>query len=228
MTEYVAYFRVSTARQGQSGLGLEAQRSLVEAFTDPANIVAEFTEIESGRKDDRPVIAEALAHAKKTGATLLIAKIDRLARDVHFVSGLLKSGVPIVCADMPEASTMVLQMLSVFAEYEAKAISDRTKAALKAAKERGVKLGANNPVIQAANVAGAIAKGDRTASEIMGMIGQHCPNYQELSYRKIASILDENGCQSSKGKALTHKQVASAIQRHTASHSAVERSGLHR
>ena len=141
MTEYVAYYRVSTQRQGQSGLGLEAQIAAVDHY----NIVASFREIESGRKCDRPGLEAALALCKERGATLLIAKLDRLARNVHFVTGLLESRVPIVAADMPNADRTFLQMVAVFAEWEAAKISERTKAALKAAKARGVKLGSPNP-----------------------------------------------------------------------------------
>jgi DNA invertase Pin-like site-specific DNA recombinase len=141
MTKYIAYYRVSTQRQGQSGLGLEAQRAAVAGY----NIAAEYTEIESGKKSQRPQLAAALAEAKRTGATLLIAKLDRLARNVHFITGLLEAGVPILCADMPEADRTFLQMAAVFAEWEGRRISERTKAALAAAKQRGTRLGSPDP-----------------------------------------------------------------------------------
>ncbi len=124
---YVTYYRVSTQRQGQSGLGLEAQRAAVQTFLAGKEIIAEFTEVESGRKSDRVQLAAALALAKKQKATLVIAKLDRLARNVHFISGLLESGVQFVAADMPEADRTFLQMAAVFAEWEAKKISERTK-----------------------------------------------------------------------------------------------------
>ena len=141
MTKYIAYYRVSRQRQGQSGLGLEAQRAAVAGY----NIAAEYTEIESGKKSQRPQLAAALAEAKRTGATLLIAKLDRLARNVHFITGLLEAGVPILCADMPEADRTFLQMAAVFAEWEGRRISERTKAALAAAKQRGTRLGSPDP-----------------------------------------------------------------------------------
>lgn len=138
--QYVAYYRVSTAKQGTSGLGLEAQQAAVLAHCrEPA--LASFTEVESGRRNDRPQLAAALAYAKRHKATLVIAKLDRLARSNAFVANLLESGVPIIAVDMPEANRPMLQMMSVFAEMEAKAISDRTRAALAAAKARGVRLG---------------------------------------------------------------------------------------
>ena len=144
---YVTYYRVSTQRQGQSGLGLEAQRSAVQAFLAGKEIIAEFTEIESGRKTDRPQLVAALALAKKQKATLVIAKLDRLARNVHFISGLLESNVQFVAADMPEADRTFLQMAAVFAEWEATKIRKRTKEALAAAKARGTVLGSPTPRI---------------------------------------------------------------------------------
>lgn len=139
--QYILYTRSSTQRQGQSGLGVEAQRHAVQGY----DIIAEYTEIESGKRNDRPELAKALAHAKDIGATLLIAKLDRLARNVHFITGLLEAGVPITCADMPEADRTFLQMAAVFAEWEGRRISERTKDALAAAKRRGVKLGSPAP-----------------------------------------------------------------------------------
>lgn len=142
---YVAYYRVSTDRQGRSGLGLEAQREAVQRFAGQGQIIAEYTEIESGRKTDRLQLAAAMQHAKKAGAVLLIAKLDRLARNVHFVSGLLESRVAFRCADAPEADPTWLQMMAVFAEYEARKISERTRAAMAAVKARGRKLGCPCP-----------------------------------------------------------------------------------
>lgn len=143
MTRFVSYPRVSTDRQGRSGLGLEAQRAAVAAHVTAfgGEVIAEYTEVESGRRDDRPRLAEALAHCRRTGATLLIAKLDRLARSVHFIAGLMKSDVPFVAADMPHASAFELHIRASVAEEEARLISTRTKAALAAARARGVKLG---------------------------------------------------------------------------------------
>jgi DNA invertase Pin-like site-specific DNA recombinase len=142
----VSYIRVSTARQGDSGLGLEAQRVAVEAFTrqQKGNIIAEYVEVESGKRSDRPELTKALALAKKAKATLLIAKLDRLARNVHFISGLMDAGVDFVAVDQPFASRLTLHILSAVAEDEARRISERTKAALQAAKARGTQLGAPN------------------------------------------------------------------------------------
>ncbi len=146
--QFVTYLRVSTARQGVSGLGLEAQRhSVLEYLSGRAqSVLEEFVEIETGKganaMEKRPELRKALELCRKTGATLLIAKLDRLARNVHFVSGLIETGVDFIAADMPNANKVMIQMHSVMAEWERDQISARTKSALAAAKARGVVLGA--------------------------------------------------------------------------------------
>lgn len=139
----VAYYRVSTAKQGQSGLGLEGQQSAVEAYCRQhgATIVKSYTEVESGKRADRPELAKALGHARLAGATLVVAKLDRLARNVAFLSALMDTDVQFVACDNEHANRLTLHILSAVAEAEAKAISDRTKTALQAAKARGVALG---------------------------------------------------------------------------------------
>lgn len=139
----VAYYRVSTARQGTSGLGLEAQRAAVSRLVAQrgGELVAEFTEVESGKDDARPKLAAALNLVQVTGATLVIAKLDRLSRNLTFLSKLQDSGVPFIAADTPEANDTTVQLLAVLAQHERKAISQRTKEALAAAKRRGAKLG---------------------------------------------------------------------------------------
>lgn len=134
---FVAYLRVSTARQGQSGLGLEAQRQAVaEHVIGHGSLLAEYVEVESGKRNDRPQLAKALAHAKATGATLIVAKLDRLARNVAFIAALMESGVEFVACDMPMANRLTVHVLAAVAEHEAAMISARTKAALAAAKAR--------------------------------------------------------------------------------------------
>jgi len=150
--KFVAYYRVSTERQGHSGLGLEAQRDLVTTFLNGGkwDLVGEFQEVESGTRKklkDRPMLRAALDLCKKQKATLVVAKLDRLARDVEFISMLLNGKVNFLCADMPEADKTFLQMMAVFSEYEAKRISQRTTDALQALKRRGVKLGSPTPEI---------------------------------------------------------------------------------
>ena len=144
---FIAYYRVSTDRQGQSGLGLDAQRKAVMDFLNGGNwqLVDEYTEVESGKRNDRPELADALDACKRQKAKLVIAKLDRLARNVHFVSGLMESGVDFVAADMPEANKLTIHILAAMAEYEREQISDRTKKALAAAKAKGKKLGWSMP-----------------------------------------------------------------------------------
>jgi DNA invertase Pin-like site-specific DNA recombinase len=141
--KFISYLRVSTARQGVSGLGLEAQREAVAQHLNGGSwvLVQEVVEVESGKRNDRPALAEALRLCRKHRATLIIAKLDRLARNVHFISGLMESGVEFVAVDMPQANRFVVHILAAVAEQEAEAISKRTKAALEAAKARGTKLG---------------------------------------------------------------------------------------
>lgn len=140
---FIAYYRVSTARQGESGLGLEAQQKAVADYLNGGDwkILAEYTEVESGKRSDRPKLAEAVALCKRHKATLIIAKLDRLARNVHFISGLMEAGIEFIAVDNPNANKLMLHMLAAFAEHEREMISKRTRDALQAAKARGVQLG---------------------------------------------------------------------------------------
>ena len=142
----VAYERVSTARQGRSGLGLEAQRKAIDSFAAErtATVLARFTEIESGGRNDRPELKQALDLARLTGATLVIAKLDRLSRNAAFLLTLQGSGVRFLACDMPEANDLTVGIMALVAQQEREAISRRTKEALAAAKARGVKLGNPN------------------------------------------------------------------------------------
>ncbi len=167
---FVSYLRVSTDRQGRSGLGLEAQRADVERYLNGGNwkLIAEFVEVESGSKDSRPKLAEALALCRAYRATLLVAKLDHLARDAHFLLGLQKAGIDFIAVDMPDANRMTVGILAMVAEGERKMISARTKAALAAARAKGTKLGGHRtykgtetPVVGSAATA-AIARAART------------------------------------------------------------------
>ena len=169
--KHIAYYRVSTDKQGESGLGLEAQRKAVTDYLDGGDweLVKEYVEIESGRRNDRPELAAALAACRKHRATLVIARLDRLTRNLHFVSGLMESGVDFVAVDNPHANKFMVHILAAVAEHERDLISQRTKAALAAAKARGVDLGRyGRTVLAPRNRAAA----DAFAHEIAGTVKQ--------------------------------------------------------
>ena len=204
----VAYYRVSTSSQGRSGLGLEAQRSAVQAYCrgHECLLLAEFTEVESGKRNDRPELAKALHHAKVTGATLMIAKLDRLSRNAAFLLQLQDSGARFVAADMPEACHLTVGILALVAQQERDAISARTKAALKAAKDRGKKLG--NPHGAAAlrragkgNAAAVTAlkiAADRHAEDLAPIVSQlKADGYGSLP--ALAKALNERGMVTPRG-----------------------------
>lgn len=152
MGRFVAYYRVSTQQQGRSGLGLAAQREAVLGYVGKGDLLAEFTEVESAsynkrrrsRKPRRPQLDAALRHCRATGATLVVAKLDRLARDLEFVTNVMNSGVEFIAVDFPAANRLMIQVLAAFAEYESRCTSERTTAALQAAKARGQRMGNPN------------------------------------------------------------------------------------
>jgi DNA invertase Pin-like site-specific DNA recombinase len=147
MQPLIGYIRVSTAKQGISGLGLEAQLSAIDTFARQSGgeVIRMYREVESGRNNERPQLSAAIAHAKRARAKLVIAKLDRLARNVHFVSGLMETKVDFIALDIPNANPLTIHIMAAMAEAEAMAISARTKAALAAAKARGVLLGSARP-----------------------------------------------------------------------------------
>ena len=151
----IAYYRVSTQKQGQSGLGLDAQRQSVTSYAKGRyTIAAEFVEVESGKRNNRVELTKALAMAKEVGAVLLIAKLDRLARNVAFTSALMASGVQFVAVDMPDANNLTIHIIAAIAEHERELISARTKAALEQAKKRGATLGTPENLTSEAREAG--------------------------------------------------------------------------
>jgi DNA invertase Pin-like site-specific DNA recombinase len=203
--KFVCYYRVSTQRQGRSGLGLEAQQKAVRDHLNGGNwkVVGEFTEVESGKRADRPQLAAALKACRVHGAKLVIAKLDRLARDAHFLLGLQKAGVDFVAADMPDANRLTVGILALVAEHEAKAISDRTKAALAAAKARGVKLGGDRGAVltQKARRAGweaRIARADAKAVDLAPIVAE-LQAAGITSLRGIATELTRRGIPTAGG-----------------------------
>ena len=219
-TTYVAYLRVSTDKQGQSGLGLEAQQAAISAFLRPGDRLHEppYVEVESGKRVDRPQLQAALARCRETGATLLIAKLDRLARDVHFIAGLMKEGVPFLAADMPTADPFMLHIYAAVAEEERRTISRRTKAALTAAKARGVKLGGDRgyrpeaPPDAALGVKARQGIADRAAHRATAEI-EEARLAGASSLGSIAKSLNERGSRSPGGGAWTATAVKRVLAR---------------
>ena len=202
---YVTYLRVSTDRQGKSGLGLDAQRKAVaDHVAGKGEIAAEYVEIESGKRNERPQLARAMAEAKRIGAVLLIAKLDRLARNVAFIANLLEAGVEIAAADMPEANRFLLHVMAAVAEHEAQAISERTRAALAAAKARGVALRWSMPERKEeqrrASRKGAAKNAKNAcmhAANVLPIIRQIAAGGASL--RKIADELNDRGITTARG-----------------------------
>ena len=219
---WVCYFRVSTDKQGASGLGLEAQQHAVQVFTRGAGIAAAYTEVESGKRTDRPQLALAMAHAKRIGARLLIAKLDRLARNVAFIAGMMESGVPFTACDMPHADPFRLHIEAAIAEEEARKISERTRAALAAAKARGVRLGGyrggNGPSAQQ-RAEGRTAAAATVCTRVSGYITNVLPHVQALkdqglSLNAIAKTLTANSIATPNGGTTwQHGQVARVLAR---------------
>ncbi len=206
--QFVSYLRVSTQRQGRSGLGLEAQRRAVEDFLNGRQweLLTEFVEVETGKDDDRPELARALAACRIHGATLVVAKLDRLARNAAFLLSLQNAGVEFVCADMPEANRLTVGILAVVAEDEAQRISERTKSALEAAKARGVKLGTPENLTSSARRKGTRAsievrqrKAQQRARDLRPII-QGLQASGHTSLRGIAAGLEERGIPTPRGK----------------------------
>lgn len=215
MSPIVSYLRVSTARQGRSGLGLEAQRAAVAAFAvaQGFEIVAEHVEIETGKGADaleqRPVLKAALAFAKKQGCPVVVAKLDRLSRDVHFISGLMAQRVRFIVAEMPNADAFQLHIYAALAEQERAAISSRTKAALAAAKARGVKLG--SPALEEIRQRNT-AKANTRAAAILPVIHE-LQAVGATSLRGIASGLTARGLMTERGAVWTATGVSRVLAR---------------
>lgn len=222
--KHVAYYRVSTAKQGRSGLGLEGQKAAVLAHLNggASELVGEVVEVESGKRDDnRPKLQEALRLCRTTGAALIVAKLDRLSRDAEFLMRLQKASVPFVCADMPGANNFTVGVMALVAQQERDAISTRTKAALAAARARGVKLGGNRGHIlpsqraaaESAKVRQAFSLGH--ARDVLVSIEQ-AKAKGAVSLRDIAAALNKLGINTPRGGPWRATQVARIIDRTTA------------
>ena len=224
--KFVAYYRVSTRKQKQSGLGLEAQRTAVSEYArqNGGTVIAEYTETETGKTSDRPNLADAIGHTRLSAATLVIAKLDRLARNVHFTSGLMESGVEFVACDNPDANKLTIHLLAAMAEHEATQISNRTKDALQATKARGVKLGSARPGHwegrehlrgwAKATKAAATRRAEKAREEYAFLV----PTLQKMqsegqSLREMAAWLNKQGHRTRRGRPFTGAIVWRILKR---------------
>ena len=218
--QYVAYLRVSTQKQGYSGLGLEAQKEIIKNFLHDKIPIAEYVEVESGRHNDRPKLKEALTLCRNTGATLIVAKLDRLARNVSFLTSLLDSGNDIVFCDFPNCNKMVIAILGAIAQYEAELTASRTKAALQAKKARGERLG--NPEHLLDKHEQAITNSNRTNSDK----AKRNPNNkravaflkvlisQDKTLQEMTDMLNDEGFVTAKGCKFVPATVSRLIKRY--------------
>lgn len=219
--KYVAYLRVSTQKQGYSGLGLEAQKEIIHNYLRDTKPIAEYVEIESGRKTDRPKLTEALALCRKNGAKLIVAKLDRLARNVSFLSALLESDVEIVFCDFPQANKMVLHIMASISQYEAELISTRTRQALAAKKARGCKLG--NPehlmgkheaAIEHSNKTNRKKAEDNPNNKRAVAMLRVLVEQQGMTLKQMADVLNQEGFVTSKGHQFRPSQVYVLLKRY--------------
>lgn len=220
----IGYVRVSTQGQRESGLGLEAQQAAIDAYADQcgAQVIRGYTEVESGKKAARPQLVAALAHARRTKATLVVAKLDRLTRNVAFLSALMESGVDFIACDNPHANRLTIHILAAVAEDEARRISERTKDALKAYKARGGKLGASRPecrnLTMDARKRGAKAAGLAVAANAAEAYIDLVPIIRDLRnqgkpLKKIAAALNAEGYRTRRGKSWNQVQVSRILKR---------------
>jgi DNA invertase Pin-like site-specific DNA recombinase len=226
MCKLVSYRRVSTKGQGASGLGLEAQDKAIADHVKATGceLVASYTEVESGKRADRPELLKALAHARRCGAKLVVAKLDRLSRNVAFLSALMESKVDFVCCDNPNATPLTIHILAAVAQDEAKRISDRTKAALAAYKARGGKLGASlvgSPLTAESRAKGTTRSSVHQAREAVAVYSDLLPAIHQakaegLSLRAIAERLNAEGHTTRQGKPWSQVQVKRLLDRETA------------
>ena len=217
---YIAYLRQSTMKQEISGLGIEAQREIIRNYLKDRKTVAEYIETESGKKSDRPKLIEALEECRKTNSVLIVAKLDRLSRNVAFTSKLLESDVEIIFCDFPEANKLVLHIISSIAEYEANLISQRTKQSLKAKKARGMKLGKPENLMN--NLERAIMNSNRTNHQkaldnpnnkrAIALLKKLVKEERSLS--EMARILNSEGFVTSKGCQFRASQVSILLKRY--------------
>ncbi|HLO73890.1 MAG TPA: recombinase family protein [Flavobacterium sp.] len=220
MKKYVSYYRVSTQQQGNSGLGLQSQKSMVNTFLKKEDVlINEYEEIESGKNNNRPELLKAIEQCKKDKAILLIAKLDRLSRNASFIFTLRDSNIEFVCTDIPEANSVTIGIMAVLAQDERERISKRTKDALAELKRKGVKLGSPQNLTNEARLKGIEAtiqkalnnENNRKATALIISLKK-----DNLSYRRIAFELNKNGFKTSMGMEFSGSQVLFLLRRHLA------------
>jgi len=208
VSTYVAYYRVSTASQGRSGLGLAAQETKIAQFLSPDDeLLASFIEVESGKSDTRIELWKAIAFAKKHQAKILIAKLDRFSRKVSFIASIMEQGIQLVVAEMPNASDFQLHIFAALAQEERRMISERTRNALAEAKKRGVKLGTNGKLLAIQRKLEASERADRLRHIVQPLLEQG------RSYSGIARHLNETGILSAKGSKFYPETVKAVVLR---------------
>lgn len=216
--DYIAYYRVSTQQQGRSGLGIEAQQQTVRKFLKEGDqLIEQYTEVESGKRNNRPQLEKAISQVQSTGSTLLIAKLDRLSRNAGFIFMLRDTGIPFIAADMPDANHLTVGLMAVLADHERQLISERTRAALQALKARGKELGSPDNFTDIVR--------ERGRKTMQQKAYHHANNrragllsislYQQgNSYASIARQLNEYGFKTRRGKDFSHVQVKRLIERY--------------
>lgn len=214
---YCAYYRVSCSKQGASGLGLDAQRQMVESFIkhNGNKIINSFTEIESGRKNSRPELLKAIEYCRLNKCTLVVARLDRLSRDLFFISSLMQSRIDFVCADLPDMNTLTIGIFASLAQYESELISSRTKAAMEQARLRGVKLGTPANLTQQAKDKAHYMISKLAREDISNRKAYHFASRLRengKSFREIAGLLNSEGYRTRRGNLWTmagiHKLLA--------------------
>lgn len=208
--EYIGYIRVSTRSQGQSGLGLKAQSDAIDKFVGDGTLIYTYKEIESGKNDSRPILKEAIAHTKRIGGKLLIAKLDRLSRNASFIFQLRDSGVDFIACDMPDANKLTVGIMAVLAQDERERISQRTKDALAELKKNGVKLGSPQNLTDRSRELAKISiqkKARDNENNKRARAYARSLRTQGLSFQKIADDLNENGYKTAKGFEFKATQV---------------------
>lgn len=205
--DYVTYYRVSTRRQGKSGLGLEAQRTTIRAFLRPGDtVIGEFTDIVSGRDDHREQLNQAVILARKRAASLLIAKLDRFSRRVSFIAAMMEGGIKLTVAEMPNATDFQLHIFAALAQEERRVISERTRLALQAAKLRGRRLGQNGQSLATAN---------RVAADEFALgTARHLPqDWEHRSLTELAAHLNAKGLRTRGGRQFYPQTVKNILAR---------------